>query len=513
MKKINILLPFCCLFVLSLNSCGQTSDYNSSVKIIIESNNSTASTYRPDDVTLTMNLHEFEQYQYFNFQRLPSIGDVNLLIIPILIPGYETIDLNNDGIDDKQDVRKDIELAFFGEDEKLGYESVKTFYQKSSYGMLNLSGEVTDWYDAKTLSGITSANEITATKTVELVNDTVKWAQDTLKIDMKKYDADQDGYIDGVWCIYSSPNMYNGGPYLDDQNYWAYTSWGNQTLEGDVSAPIYNLFGWASYDFMYDGYGIDKVDAHTYIHETGHFLGLSDYYAPDSLTYSPLGRIDMMDANLIDHNSYSKMILGWSKPYIVYGNDTIDLKSFQNQNSFIVVPSDQAKASNEFNPFSEYILIELYDNHGLNYHDSMVYLGDYKILAPQGMGVRIYHVDKRPFLLDLSNLNDIKMIPYQGQELQPYQYLELPITNSRDTDVYNYYFNLSIEINLLDEIRMIEANGVDTFSSGGRQKISSYFKQGDIFNFNDFKDFFIYGTMNNGDTFSKTITIGEMKND
>lgn len=512
MNKTNLFLPFCCLFALSLSGCGSTGEFNSSVEIIIESNDYVDSTYNPDDVTLTMNIHDFEQYQYYNLQKLPSLGDVNLLIIPILIPGYETIDLNEDGVDDKEEVKNDIEIAFFGDDEKLGYESVKTFYQKSSYGKLNLSGEVTDWYDA-TLSGFTSAAEITATETVELVNDAVKWAQDTLKIDMTEYDADQDGYIDGVWCVYSCPNMHNGGPYLDDQNYWAYTSWGNQTEMGNVSSPIYNLFGWASYDFMYDGYGIDKIDAHTFIHETGHFLGLSDYYATDLLVYSPLGRIDMMDANLIDHNSFSKMILGWTKPYVVYGSDTIDLKSFQNENSFIVIPSDQSAPSAEFNPFSEYILIEVYDNHGLNYQDSNVYLGDYKILAPQGLGVRIYHIDKRPFLLNLQNLNNITMTPYDWQGLEQYQYLELPITNSRATDVYNYYFNLSIEVNLLDEIRMIEASGKDTFSSGGKQTLSSYFKTGDVFSFEDYRDFFLYDSFNNGDTFSKTITIGEMNDD
>ena len=88
----------------------------------------------------------------------------------------------------------------------------------------------------------------------------------------------------------------------------------------------------------------DKLDTHTYIHETGHFLGLNDYYS-DTPTYSPIGKHDMMDANVGDHNSYSKMLLGWTKPYLVTGNGTIDLNEFYD---FIIEYFEVVDDSNEY---------------------------------------------------------------------------------------------------------------------------------------------------------------------
>ena len=55
-------------------------------------------------------------------------------------------------------------------------------------------------------------------------------------------------------------------------------------------------------------YGYGKVDAHTYIHEMGHMLGLPDYY-DYSFKSSPTGMYDMQDNNVGDHNPFSKMHL------------------------------------------------------------------------------------------------------------------------------------------------------------------------------------------------------------
>ena len=47
-----------------------------------------------------------------NYQYLPSIGDVNILVVPVLLPGYDVIDLDNDGKEDSSKVLKDIEVIF-----------------------------------------------------------------------------------------------------------------------------------------------------------------------------------------------------------------------------------------------------------------------------------------------------------------------------------------------------------------------------------------------------------------
>ena len=81
-----------------------------------------------------------------------------------------------------------------------------------------------------------------------------------------------------------------------------------------------SVSSFAGYDFITQdvaitsGFNYDDnkgLDSHVLIHETGHMLGLNDYYNTygDS-TYSPLGGLDMMDGDFGDNNPYSKILLG-----------------------------------------------------------------------------------------------------------------------------------------------------------------------------------------------------------
>ena len=212
----------------------------------------------------------------------------------------------------------------------------------------------------------------------------------------------------------------------------------------------------------------------------------------------------MMDNNIIDHNSYTKMLLGWTKPYLVYGNAEIDLHSMQNENACIVLQGDDAEATNKFNPFSEYIVIEFYTNEGLNEIDSLTKYES--VLAPQGSGVRIYHIDKRLFTISVNDKENTQSIKfYDGSDLE--DGLAVPITNSRDADVYNSVFGLSLEYNLFDEIRLIEENGRDTFSNGGYQRLRSYFRDGDSFSMETHSAFFSDNALNDGSEFSYKVGV------
>lgn len=514
MKKIINL--FSILLISTLVSCNPKTSENaySSALITIDSTNN-GKIITPDKVNISETFNTIEDKRQFNTQTLPSIGDVNLLVIPVIIPGFESIDIDGDGSDDIDRVKDDLQEAFFGEG-KDNHESLSSYYKKSSYGKLNLDGTVTDWYSFKDDQSlqITSPYDITIDKTYDIVKAAVNWAQTDQGLDMADFDNDQDGYIDGVWLVYSAPNYANGGPNTDDKNYWAYTSWGNQSgstiQKPNKNNPVYNLFGWASYDFMYEGYGIDQVDAHTFIHETGHFLGLADYYS-DDIKYSPVGKIDMMDGNIIDQNSYSKMLLGWSKPYIALGSGTIDLSSMENENSFIVIPKDGTiLQDNNFDPFSEYILVELYSNEGLNYIDSIENLSE-RPLAMNTKGVRIYHVNNSKYLLDKSNLK-YTIKTYEGEKIDNNHRIVLPMSNALGLDTYNANFNFPVENNLFDEIRLIEAGKKDTFSYGGFQTDKSLFKTGMTFSISDYQDFFINkDKLDDGSTFTSKITIGDIK--
>lgn len=516
MKKRNLLVLATVLFLGLGTSCSSSNyQYQSKASIKIVSTKE-GKVYAPDEVEIVETYHSIEDKRFYNTQVLPSVGDVNILVLPLLIPGYETIDINNDEQDDKEEVLNDIKKTFFdeGSTKELGFESVKSFYQKSSYDQLHLNGVVTDWFDVTLGSydfDLSSAIDIDGNaRTQQVVQAAIDWAESNQHINLSDYDNDKDGYIDGVWCIYSCPNYQNGGPrpQNDAGNYWAYTQWGNQNTFGSENEPIFNLYGWASYDFMYEGYGKDTLDAHTFIHETGHFLGLSDYYS-DSMTYNPVGKVDMMDGNMIDHNSYSKMLLGWTKPYIVTGSAELDLYSMENKDCFIVIPGDSYDDGEKFDPFSEYILIELYSNEGLNEKDSKTQLPD-RPLAMNAKGVRIYHIDNRKFVLNGETIEE-----YENQTINNQNRFVLPITNQLNPNVYNYYFDFDVDYNLFDEIRLIEANNVDTFRQGGKQSAKTLFKNGDSFTLDKYKNFFFNGeenkiSFNNLDTWSYEVQIGEI---
>ena len=230
--------------IIMLAGCAGTPSNTGEKNAVIEITNQakTGSVINPEDVTVSETLHSLEGKRYYNTQVLPSTGDVNVLVIPILIPGYT--DFENRTFpkgttdEEKQDiVKEDIKTAFFGTSDETGWQSVSSFYKESSFGKLNLSGTVTDWFDASTL--YSSANEITISETYNVVEAAVNWALSTQDLNVRDFDSDNDGFIDGVWCVYSAEDYANNGPMTDDQNYWAYTTWGNQDKQGNPANNEY----------------------------------------------------------------------------------------------------------------------------------------------------------------------------------------------------------------------------------------------------------------------------------
>ena len=172
---------------------------------------------------------------------------------------------------------------------------------------------------------------------------------------------------------------------------------------------------WLCYDFLWDGEytktdliggGIQKtkkvVDTHTYVHEFGHVLGLDDYYSYDAFDDEPLGRLDMMDNNIGDHNAYSKYLLNWIDPILVEkeGTYTIFGLTTSSKNA-LLIPADLNNFS--YSPFSEYLLIELYTPDGLNRFDSLHrYQGEGSSIPYHftKAGIKILHVDSRLVVAD-----------------------------------------------------------------------------------------------------------------
>ena len=73
-----------------------------------------------------------------------------------------------------------------------------------------LAGDVYDWFEL-------SHEKHYYTNSSEILEEVMSAFDD--KVDFSKYDSDGDGYIDGIWMVYSCPQEYNS----DQDNFWAYT--------------------------------------------------------------------------------------------------------------------------------------------------------------------------------------------------------------------------------------------------------------------------------------------------
>ena len=336
---------------------------------------------------------------------LPSIGDIHALVIPVQFKGDTVTEAQLD----------DLNTAFNGTSTQTGWESVKTYYQKASYGKLNLTFDIQPVYEAKNSAAYyekyserykQDGQIFTRTGDEVILTEALDYYED--KLDLTKYDTNGDGVIDAVYLIYSAPVDYEEADF-----YWAYVTWyyGENTYDG--LDAFYYLF--ASFGFMDESTARDtdsgydlipglKINAATYIHETGHLLGLDDYYDYDEITGSNegLGGADMMDYTVGDHNVYSKIMLGWLTPTVVNETTTLTIESSCTSASAILVPLN---FNNSY--FSEYFLIDLYAARGLNALHARVknsYLYD-----GASFGVRIYHVSSsinKPYKSDYVSFTD-----------------------------------------------------------------------------------------------------------
>ena len=148
---------------------------------------------------------------YFNSissDHTPLEGDIHLLVLPVRFP--ESNEYYN-----YDQVKADLEVAFFGSKDYNGYDTVKSFYETESCGKLTVSGTVADWYDAPSYKGLTSANRTDPFDTSYGIADLACWAVaqyraanavDGVEPTLDEYDYDDDGVLDGVIVIYAFPS-------------------------------------------------------------------------------------------------------------------------------------------------------------------------------------------------------------------------------------------------------------------------------------------------------------------
>lgn len=442
--------------------------------------------YDQNEISDTYHAYDMGRKSFNNQHFLPSVGNVPLLIVPVSLPGENT--------SFTEDELSMINDCFFGSSKDMPFESLHSYYYKSSFGKLNFTFNVSPVFDVKSKTDYKDISQVSSSEQVlSICQSALSYLKNEKNYDFKNYDSDKDGTIDGVWFIYKGKDS-------NDMPFWPYTSY--TTKNGTVDDPVLNTYGWAGVDFLNQDYykrvtqtdeNVGK-DAHVLIHETGHMLGLNDYYSYGNIDYSPLGGRDMMDMSLGDHNAYSKLRLGWVTPKIITGDCTLSLNSNFYQDQVFLIPyqsktytkTDDGKL--RFNPFDEYLLLELYSSENLNSFD---YLPN-KATHTEGYGVKLLHVDARGGRVlnnSFSYFNDPDDI------LDAASNIFMPISNTDDGSRSEAYYTGNASESAFDEVRLIDKSGSYIGLGEGESIPSdgSFFKKDDEFTLDNYKKQFVHG--------------------
>lgn len=479
-------------------------------------NNTDKGYLSPDEISTPKNLFDYGQNNAQNWQYSPGTGNVPFLIIPVVIPGYDSLATG--------DLWNTINNAFFADSNDIPFESLRSYYSKSSHGKLNITGTVTDYFfpERETEDFNTYFDFANPNKQMEVfIEEALEWAKTTYDLDLTKYDSDHNGIIDGAWFVY----VYDKKS-TDVMNFWAYSS--TTGITGTPENPKINNFGWLGSTFLTESLGEDKGnDGHVIIHESGHMFGLSDYYSYNqsvSDRYAPLGRADMMDNNCSDQNPFSKMMMGWQKPYVVTGNCTITLKADQNLDQCILIPYDEKDYSKaidkdtglvDINLFDEYLLVDFYTDKNLNEKGYEQYYVD----SIKGYGVRIYHVDNRLAKVSVRRQDDT----YESELVSAEEGLELLGENNHDIikaisntesgeRSESTRFGLPSSANYYDEVRLIYADKSYASYNNYAKTSSLFAPNGDLstnstFSIEDYKNQFVNGKFDSEKDFNYTVNI------
>ena len=513
------ILPFS-----SRNSGSSSSTSRSIPSISISIADSGEGYYRPAKVNDQVDYHRLGEHN--GDLTLPSTGNPKVLVLPIEFSGDTFTESR----------LQDIHTAIDGTPEETKYwHSLKSYYQTSSYGKLNMEFVFADVYNVG-LSPTKWVDNYRHQSFTYLSGDTMTYADYIESLpqvamegavqqfkdrggDTTELDQDGDGLIDACIMIYSCRDLKHN-PVLSLSKYgdlfWAYQFSDIRDIQGNVESPIGCRYFWASYDFFYEGVDEGKgVDAHTLIHEMGHILGADDYYnyGDDStMKAEPSGGLMMMSYNIADHDIFTKLAYGWVTPYVVTGDCTLTLRPSYSSGDCILLADNWNGTC-----FDEFVILELYTPDGLNELDATIPYNSTRAFSKAG--IRIFHVDSR--LVYGSSFDDYDNILeadgyLSDEEIADFamtsevmthdgKYIGVAATNSAALDATN------IQGKGFDLIQIIQARGTNLTRFGDLSTNADLFQTGDVFSLSSYSAFFPRkSTLNNGEKLPYKVTFEEV---
>jgi len=259
------------------------------------------------------------------------------------------------------------------------FDSLASYYQRASYGQLAITGDVLGWYQApyarSTVLETDSGRQ-------NLIKEALSY-YDAQGWDFSPYDNDGDGSIDYLSVFWSGP--HDGW----SDFWWGYYAWfTDSTFRLDGKRLTNYSWQWELYDYPGGSFTPDTI-----IHETGHALGVPDYYDYDD-SVGPrggVGGLDIMDGTG-DHNCFSKFLLDWIAPTVVSsGAETLALRASGLWPDAVLFMPGAA----EGRIFDEYFMVQ---NRARTGNDTGLFTGS--------DGLVVWHVDARLNAWDYDYLYD-----------------------------------------------------------------------------------------------------------
>ena len=437
-----------------------------------------------------------------------NVGELKLVVVPVTFEEQR--------VDEKEQEAKKVHIqnAFFGDKTHNSYESVASYYNKSSYGKVKITGEVVDWFEcsytvdraineAKNNGSGEVVSRNIAAQVADYLHELTNRPGSTF--DINDYDNDNDGVIDGIYIVYDYPqddSISNRSPL-----FWAYFDKVTKGFDGlNNDSPYASSYSWSSFYFTGSrAMSENIVEANTFIHETGHLFGLDDYYNTNSKTFNhngsysketsgvfqPTGFMEMMDYNLGDHCAFSKYLLDWANPYVIQDECEITLRSLTKSGDFAIFPAPNWNGT----AFDEYLLLEYFTpddlNSSFNFPSYSYFDGDNveRIYTyPNRHGLRVYHVDARLAYFRTRTLKSEKIAIDASQA-------ELEAWKTTNPDVgYVDFLNTNATQGTVDSnaqvlLHLLEADGKNNLLNGIAASNTTLFGINSTFGYDVYKDF------------------------